>query len=238
MHRITPFLAAITSLLLAGGAANAAVISVNFGNSDTDTGNRGVVSAGNWTLLKFDDLSNNTATLTDLVDGSGAATTADLGWTSGNARPGLTLTDGTLDENMIVTGITLKNESTPVTLNLSQIPYAQYDIYVYVTDTNSTETQPVSVSDGTTTFHLTTPTDNLTFFQDNGFVQSTSIVATATNANYVRFSGLTGTSQSIALLGDEIGPAGIQIVEVPEPASLALVGLGSLLILGGRRQSV
>ncbi len=214
-------------------AASAGIISVNFSNAnDTDTGTRGFVPAGYWTL--FGNQGNGPVSLPNLKNNSGTATTADLTWTSANIRAGQTTT-GTLNEQMIVSGMTLKPNKT-ITLGLAQIPYAQYDLYVYVTDTDGTQTMPMSVTVGATAFHLTTPADNLDFFQDSGFVQSTSTVPTSANANYVLFSGLSAASQSIVLAGDEIGPAGIQIVEVPEPATLALLGLGGLGMLIRRKR--
>jgi len=117
-----------------------------------------------------------------------------------------------------------------------------FDLYVYVG-------RSVNVDDGESTGITVTLDSNATktgtASTTNHSTGNTDFIA---GQDYLVISGLqasTGDLQfdvvgsSTTNLGTGIGA--FQIVEtgvIPEPASLALVGVGSLLILGGRRQSV
>jgi len=244
MHRITPFLAAITSLLLAGGAAHAAVISVNFSEKGESplaaSDSAGVAAATNWNNVTA---GGTGATALNLKDNSGSATTADVTIAmtgSGSKSPDITPPVTDPDTRMLIDEVRAFRAGT-YSVSLSEIPYAQYDVYVYFVDQSTTNSSlNRSITDGTTTYLFRTPVNDQSFFETNGFVRSTDTTAGGNNdiGNYVLFEDLTGTSKTLTLAipdgGERVGVSGFQIVEVPEPASLALVGLGSLLIVGRR----
>jgi hypothetical protein len=76
----------------------------------------------------------------------------------------------------------------------------------------------------------------------DGFIEglATDPAGPADAANYVRIRGLTGDSFTITGLLGATGdgrarPNGFQVVSVPEPAGLGVVGLG-LLALSARRR--
>jgi len=83
-------------------------------------------------------------------------------------------------------------------------------------------------------------------FNDTGFVQVTSIISgSPTQGNYIVFTGLT--SANIVVRADEIYDVGgfkrtpingIQIVAIPEPASMAIAVAAGFGLLGRRRRLI
>lgn len=70
------------------------------------------------------------------------------------------------------------------------------------------------------------------------YIQSDGVDDGADYSNYVVISGLTASSLTIDLASPDGGRAaisGFQIVAVPEPGSLALLGLGGLMVVRRRR---
>jgi len=133
-----------------------------------------------------------------------------------------------------------------MTIDLTGISYGQYDIYVYVTNTFG-GTRRATVTDGSTTFFIGTVSNDATVGSHT--LASSTTFGSIEDGTYVVFSGLTGVSQSLtinaltaAITGNSQGDeepavAGLQIVQVPEPASLVLMGLGGLLMLGRSRRA-
>ena len=99
--------------------------------------------------------------------------------------------------------------------------------------------QPGPVTVGSTTYTFTAGgaagsfggSGNATFFA------ATGSTTTADTANYAIFSGLSGASQTITVDIPQFGGlAGFQVVQVPEPATLALTGCGAALMALRRRR--
>jgi hypothetical protein len=135
-----------------------------------------------------------------------------------------------------------------VSITISDIPYTQYDVYVYASqDTYLTNT--LSITDGTTTF----------YYASNGFENfyaTSLLLTTSTNSaspttgpgQYQLFANEPASSLTLTT-GGAIGNVisnqvfGVQIVDeassTPEPASLLMFsgGLGLLGLLARRTAS-
>jgi hypothetical protein len=226
--------------LVAAASADAAVISFNF----TTTGNfgninaaastmapdvtAGVVPVANWN----NSVGGTSGTVGSLTDDSGAVTTASVGYSGGESNWGndhaVTTGNGRMMVGMFGNGL----KSPQATFSL--LPYDSYDVYVYV----------VQGSFGSAGVHTITanggPAEYVRHQNWNGtFVESnwTDSAATAPAGNYVKFTGVTGSTLVVAdTFTNDGGITGIQIVAVPEPASIAALGLAGLAILSSRRR--
>ncbi|USN99532.1 MAG: PEP-CTERM sorting domain-containing protein [Phycisphaeraceae bacterium] len=238
-------------ILVAAGAttlaatAQASVVSWCWDDWGTVTGPdqyAGVVSAANW------NNSWPTYQTTDLFDSSGAATTLDLGWASFNSwnisgaavHPGQDA-DGTYNRELLhgYLNAGYADWGPPITYSevaISEIPYTVYNVIVYFS--SDVAGRAGDVTDGTTTYSFNTVGPDSVSGPDAMFAQTTDTAGTyATTANYAIFAGLTGDAQTIQLQMRDTdawgGIAGFQVVEVPAPASLGLLGFG--LFVGRRR---
>lgn len=239
------------AIAFAAASANASVISYNFDNNGTVGGDgagsgpvvgeyAGVVSVDHW----YNSWPDNPST--DLVDDGGNVTTMDIGWWSSHGtwsvggHPGAD--DAPTDSiwNMEMLNGYLNSGTGPVVgLDLKEIPFSMYDVYVYFNaDVAGREGQVAgkeSDTDGgpwgpATTYYFST---NATI---TSFEQTTDTTDDAADmpANYAVFSGTSDYFNIETTILDFGGIAGVQIVEVPEPTSLAL--LGGLLLIGIRRR--
>jgi hypothetical protein len=224
-------------------------------------GNAGVVSVPNWT----DSYPSNPTT--NLPDNTGAATTLNiteqspfgLTYQIQAAHPGQDA-NGTYNKEML-NGYLNGGPATwgPNPPNngvvLNNIPYAQYDIYVYlsadvagrtgfVTDGtvtvtgNGDATLSTFTPNGATTYDFSTIGPGEISGPNALFTQTTDTTGAYPAADYAVFHGLTGPNQTITaqmLVNDGWGGiAGFQIVSVPEPLSMSSLGLGALLMLKRR----
>jgi hypothetical protein len=143
-----------------------------------------------------------------------------------------------------------RNNSYTIELNLTNITYSHYSIYVYDlaqnswNDANSAQVFVNGTTAGTTYFMKDSAAWNPAQNLPTAYAQATgTTLASATaGANYFLFSGLSGSSQTIDIcagLGtqNDYGTlSGIQIVAAtPEPASFALLTFGGLVALARRR---
>jgi hypothetical protein len=124
------------------------------------------------------------------------------------------------------------------TLSLSGISYSLYNIIVYFSSDANGRTG--TVSDGTTTYDFSTIMRNQVDNDPNvTFIQTTDTTGANPGANYAVFTGLTGSSQTLTTIHTAaagLGIAGIQIVAVPEPGTLALASMGGFGLLLWRRR--
>ncbi len=135
-----------------------------------------------------------------------------------------------------------------LTVNITGIAYAAYDIYVYWGGGNSSRGGSLTLDGATFYARGTAPVDDL----GNGYAQITNTdydagdiggTVPSTEGNYTVAKGLTGSELSFSLQALDMGNSnwrhrlyGFQIVEVPEPSSVILLIAGSALCLArGRR---
>ena len=240
-------LSILIGLSLAAGTltSQAQIISVNFQNAANTTpllaasDSTGVVSASNW-----NNIDGVSGSATALVNSSNAATTLNLGYSSlyGTAlgyTPGSPTPYNLMYASRIESAYSTGDTQTfaaaigggRVTLSLTTIPYATYDIYVYVANAPGYIYQSTS----TATIINTAPKIGYTAANTGSFVEG---------GNYVKFSGLTGATQYLYagavnpadIGGFNSGIAGFQIVAVPEPSTWALLALGCASLVGVARR--
>jgi hypothetical protein len=121
-------------------------------------------------------------------------------------------------------------------ITISAIPYAQYDLYVYFTASAAGRAGTLTV--GSTTYDFSTMGSAANGGANAVFTLTTDTTGANPSADYAVFSGLTGSSQTLAAaIPDWGGIAGWQIVEeVPEPGTMALAGMGGLALLQMKRR--
>jgi hypothetical protein len=263
--------AATVAALSAVGTTQAQVISWSFdqygfvnavGGSGAPVPNTeaGVVPVYNWNDSWSENYSTSAGgtpvTVNNLYDNSGTATAASLSYNSYN---GYHITapnpaqdaDGTYNRDLLngflnAGPATWNPPVTADTVSLSAIPYAQYNIFVYVSD--DTAGRSANVTDGAITYDLSTLGSSAVSGASALFVQSSDTSGANPAADYVEFTGLTGSYLTITVSpGDQspadaawVGLAGFQVVAVPEPASMTLAclaGLSSLLLPHCRQRS-
>ncbi|MDA0767575.1 MAG: PEP-CTERM sorting domain-containing protein [Verrucomicrobia bacterium] len=240
----------LLSLALCAGAADAASIAINFASNQSamlSTDIAGVdVAHANWNNAP--GRAGTTADIigpiaSTLVNDSGANSGVTVSWANSSAnstwRHSLSLTDG--DDKMMKGYIDLGNSTPPgitlTVLNLNQFA-SLYDVYVYAGRAGGAA--DASVSNGTTTYGMKAGFSSGANFPADYAVADTLSSEDQANwdvGNYVLFEDMSGDSFTItyAKVGANSGVIGMQIVAVPEPASLALFGLGALLALRRRR---
>ena len=226
MKRVTSIFVAVA---IAGISAQASVniISWAYDNGLAVSGTAGVVPVNNWNLTG-DGSSNG------LKDNNGVSTSTTLTLAGGLGAWGIggAVQDpnGTYN-NAIFDGY---YNSVGSTLTLGSIPYAKYDLYVYISSDGDGRTG--TISDGATTYSFSTDTRAKVDAHGNFvFAQTTDTGLSHPSADYAVFSDLTGASETltIANASDGMGFAGIQIEAVPEPVNVALGVFGGLFAVVG-----
>ena len=234
----------VACVVLASAVANAeslGSIGVSFGADAAGGGDpvlqptdvAGVVPQENW-----NNASGTGDTLTDLLDNSGAATTAVVTWAADESWSWNTPI-ATADAKLM-SGWISENSGTgeASTVSISEIPYETYNLYIYAGHDRIDNTpQFAETSAAFPTFSVT---ENITpdLLGADPFVYTESVGGGA--GNYVLVRGLTASALDIELSNasnDRAGFAGFQIVEIPEPTSIVLLGgLGVALITVARRR--
>ena len=218
---------------------HADVVSVNFrennGNPNqliaptTVAGGGPGVGVSNW-----NDGLGATGAITDAVDDTGVATTLDLTWTCGGTwGDGSANTDADtgVGNAQLQRGYLDDNQGNPISITITQIPYASYDLVVYFsTDTGGDNYGDITVTDGNGAVTATT-TGTKELWGTNPNIDDT---------NSLRVSGLTGdltinTPNRIGGIRHSI--SGVQVIGViPEPSSALLLALSGAVMLGRRKR--
>ncbi len=221
-----------TALLLTAAAitAQAATISVNF--HALDGASDGIESAQvagltGYAASNWNNTDPASGTVNDLTDSDGLTTTADITWSSGGSwgDGSANATVGT-DPNADLARGYLDDGAPGISISITDIPFADYDVVVYFsTDTEGGIYRPVTIngssfsSTGTKSQWGTNPTWDAT----------NTAVATGQSGDLT----LTGLTRNGANRGSI---AGIQVVQIPEPSSTALLGLAGLGLILRRRK--
>jgi hypothetical protein len=241
----TQILKTLAIASLVGSAAvvtsQAQVISWNYDYYGTFSGandSAGVVSVPYWNdsyLQGFPAASGRT----NLLDSTGATvagfsfdTSTANGYPIQFADPGLDA-DGSNNKRLL-NGYMNANNTQSISLN--GIPYAQYDLYVYLSA--DVAGRAGTVSDGATTFSFATMGNTSISGANAAFAQTTDTTGANPLANYAVFSGLTAANQTITWNVPQYGGiAGYQIVAVPEPGAMGIAALSLGLLAVVRRSA-
>jgi hypothetical protein len=212
------FIALAGVCLLLAASANAAAISVNMnGSAFTDPGIALGTTAGVVPVINWNNITDLDTAIT-YWDNSKTDTTLGVGVVDGGMDT--FNTGGTADERL---GSDWVNGYTR--LNLTNVPYAVYDLYIYnstyggtgaITFTNPGGPAQVMIFPGSGSPLNFTPTFQL-------------------DVNYVVFSGLTADA-TVLVTGDPRGLSAFQIVEITEPATMSLLAIGGIALLRRKRK--
>jgi hypothetical protein len=230
-------LKSIATLALAVGlstpAAAAVIVSTSFGGSVTGIPDGyGVVAADNWQEFAG-SLFTGTSDPSNLTASDGTTTTVDL-----DSSSDVQSFDGTYDGTPLRQGFMNANgvgQTGAVTVSDLNATFTDgYYVIAYLTATNS--------QSGTAVLDDGTP-ESVTFVSPAAPDATLNEVTTLDpNGNYTIFgsesSPLTADSFTLTvtnLTTGRTGLGGLQVVAIPEPGSLALAGVGTVLILARRR---
>ncbi len=220
----------------------------------------GVVPRSNWNNIQADGTNYGAFTFENLVDDSGQTTDATYAYdsTGGGGNFNTVGPTDTPDERMMASyqGTYEGGEESFFTISGLSGPYVElgYEVYVYwggadaqfadegdemlLRSTIEVDGDPIGdpyymgyiAFDHWDGDFAQTPVTSQTEFMDEGAWGE---------YNYAHFTGLNAESFTIraeAPMDRRVGISGIQVVAIPEPASLALMGLGGLLLVARRRR--
>jgi len=157
-----------------------------------------------------------TGTATNLSNGAGLSTTATASWSHGYAVLGRHSGGG--DERLLDSGIGTDQPygpDIPAEVTLSAIPFTNYDLIVYVGGPNPYHRASVRLDadPGSIRYLLSAAAPPFLNWKEATATSSAEI----TEANYVRFRGLTGASQKVILEqldNDSVAIHGVQIIDM------------------------
>lgn len=225
--------------LLASGAF-AGTLSVNFAGERTPAGVMGASGYAEDNWLNTINQSSSWGTTYNLEDETGEASGAILSvWASQFGAMATFVTDVfSPDSQMMECGIG-GWDSSAASFAVDNISFAEYDVVVYFASALDFDyVQKVNVND------QAVYAKNVRHAL-SGYVQATGTedLGSATVAgNYAVFTGLTGSTLNVSVDAGWSSSehtrayiSGFQIVEVPEPMTIALLGLGGLATVFNRR---
>lgn len=244
-------------LAVVGGitpAMHAAIMSFDFTNSSTGMTPTDLAGAPGVRVGNFNNIaitSNATpAILNTVIDNSGA-TVSGVGvtFTPGSS----TVTPGSAsgsNDARLYSNFYDEFGAPAASIQVTNIPYALYDVYFYrsASETNG------SIRAGQFTIGaqnryvrggIANPAaDGTGYVVSNDTTFTPGAPSATTQGNYVVFTGLTDSTLNASFVGVNAGDVsvlrnkavGFQIVQVPEPSTIALMGLGGVVLLARRRR--
>lgn len=232
--RLSPAAAIATVLLLMARPAVADSIAVNFiggcwscmEDGALVNGETGIILQSNWNNVApwsngmsqgGGEPPDETGTASNLLDDSGAETTADISWSADNTFAAFNANNGNEASNLMDGYIDVSGESPRTTTTVSQIPYETYDVFVYVGSDGNDRSGFVDVNDDpSTAIWFLTDTGPGRFNGPGDFRQATATSeAEAIRSNYILYQSLQGDELTVAVNGgsSNAGIHGLQIVE-------------------------
>lgn len=185
----------------------------------------GVVAVTNWNNSYPND------PVASLVDNNGAPTSVAIAYNSYNSwsiqssHPGVDA-DGTYNKELLNGYLNSGAGQIPTTssVDISQIPFSYYDLYVYFSSDTAGRTG--TVTDGAITYSFATIGPAAIAGANAMLTRTTDTGTNYPAANYALFSGISGDSQNILcnipLFG---GIAGFQIVPQIDPLPDAVISI-------------
>jgi hypothetical protein len=208
-------------------AGTPGIVSWNYDRYGTLNSNNlaGVVPVTNWNNSYPND------PVATLVDNTGAPTTVAIAynsyynWSIQNSHPGVDAS-GTYNKELLNGYLNSGASQIPVTssVNLTQIPFSYYNLYVYFSSDTAGRTG--TVTDGATAYSFTT-IGSASIFGASAVLTPTTDTGTGyPTANYALFAGISGAIKTITcnipLFG---GIAGFQIVPQTDPLPGATISI-------------
>jgi hypothetical protein len=242
--------AVLAPALPAGAAPTTPSIAIKFGTDqpgrpgDTNgsvTGPAGVLNTVTWNNMSGANSASPQVVVAD-VAGASTAVGTTVAWTSNNTWS----STGAGEENNTATGEngdlmsgyldTAGAGGTGVNITIANIPAVPaFDVYVYMQGGVNGRGGTYTIS-GITKEHTGDSAFTGTFLEDTLDPGSTA------GSNYIVFRNLTGTGFTLTGTPTIGNPArapvnAIEIVQTPEPAGLAVLGLAGAALLGRRRKA-
>ena len=226
-------------------SAQAASIGINFGAGRAESALgasdiAGVIAQANW-----NNASGGSGSLAVLNTDDGSASGASVSWATDeqwSAGIGVTNPDATLLNGWI----SANNTSAPdASIDITNIPFAAYNLYVYMNHDRATEDVDITGPFGTFRLHETDSDLEANIADAITWVQQTADANgdPTQEGNYALFTGLTDSNLNL-ILGpggaegslDRGAITGIQLVAVPEPSTSIFALLAGLGFVGRRRR--
>ena len=237
LTQITRIVALVIGSLVSTASAQTS-IGVNFvggrhttgPDASSVTGTAGVVPQSNWNNVgAYSDTFNVSngepladGSSADLIDSQGNNTNANIAWEADNTFASLNPFIDNEDERLMDGYIDLSGSDRDVTVDFTNIPFAAYDVYIYV----GSDGQTGRIS----ALEINNDSDNLIWYEANtggGLFQSAldysrAIAATpedAVKATFGLFENVSGSSLTVKVRGDlpgaqsNSGIHGIQLVQ-------------------------
>lgn len=189
----------------------------------------GVIPADNWNSSL--GASAGFYTPMPLVDSNGDASGVILSDHFRNNDERLSVPANPTTTQLLFRGYTESQNNGGTGFTITNIPFAEYDLYVYVMSGNAGRRGFVTTTEaGTDDYYYQTAGGIPTSFIE---VTSTSSAEYTVGGNYAVFRGLGNSSQTVTLSGlnSWSGIAGFQIQQIPEPASAGCLIGGAAVLL-------
>ncbi len=207
-------------LLLATGliaVANAQSIGLNLGVSRTDTSLDPAETAGVVPQMNWNNLSGATGGPLNPIDSTGAATLTEVTWAT-DEEWSVAGTASTPDGKLL-NGFFSENNNDGSSITITGIPFAVYDLYIYVSHDRDSEDVILTEAGGAFP-EFTAVEDNTDVNAPVTFAEQTTSGVGA--GNYVYFSALSNVDLTIQMTAVDLGTgtidrnavAAIQIVNV------------------------